>query len=284
MDEETLKAVSLKYPEAGFIIFHGGEPTLMGVKYLERAIEILGERIFLLQTNLIDLDLALIDLLKEHFGSSVGTSLDTSRLPYMERILGNVSIFKSGGIKVHAILTVTSDLTIESALSLVKRFSDSGGSSFSLQFATPVKTDPVEPSHYMEMFMKLSSHPLNNTRKKVLGALCGNLPGGVNGGNCARWVRTIEPDGTLYVCPDFAGQGMLEVGNVLSGGEDINSPGLMLFREREKRLSLSCSEECWPVCRGGCLGLTTFWGKAFEERDPYCEVYREIFRRLRDGE
>jgi radical SAM protein with 4Fe4S-binding SPASM domain len=284
MDEETLKAVSLKYPSARRIIFHGGEPTLMGVNFLKRAIEILGRKVFLLQTNLIYLDSDLINLLKEHFGSSIGTSLDTSRLPFLDRILRNVTVLKENGIEVGAILTVTNDLTTEDEIFVLKKFSEAGGSSFSLQFVTPVKGEPVEPSRYVEIFMELYSHPLNKNRQRVISALCGHISGGINGGNCARWIRTIEPDGTIYVCPDLAGQRILPVGNVLNGGEEIDAPGIRLFNEREKKFSLSCFEECWRLCRGGCFASTFLGDREVLGRDPYCEAYREIFRRIKGGE
>lgn len=254
------------------IIFHGGEPTVVGLDYLKKSVEILGERHYTIQSNLISVDRNLPALLHEHFEGCIGSSFDQGRIPYLDKWLRNVGNLSGRGIKVTVLITVTNALSFGRIENTVNAFERAGGSAFRLQFATPVRSEVVEPSHYADVFSRLFHHPLNESSKRVTDSLCTGFIG-INGGNCAEKVRTVNPDGTVYVCPEFAGQGIFPLGHV-AGREMRDIP--MEFYEREKSLSLECCPDYWQVCRGGCLA-NAYFVRGDRGKDPYCGLYKLLF-------
>lgn len=282
MPLDIVEKVSEKYP-GGRIIFHGGEPTLVGRAYIEKAIRILGDREFIMQSNLIMDNTEIyqwIELITRYFKSSVGTSIDSGRIPYMQQWCRNVEILANNNISVIATVTVTNDISAADIMSMLDMFGDCGGSGFYLQIATPVKTEPVDYDHYFTVWKMLKEHPLNFTSKRLTRAFSSPCNvSGISGGNCAKnGVRTVDVDGTVYVCPDFAGQKIFALGNINDKDFDdtVANKANDIFYDREYELSLSCDEDCWRYCKGGCASLSYF-SKKLSYRDPYCTVYKRIF-------
>jgi uncharacterized protein len=273
MGMDTIRQVHHRYPKAR-IIFHGGEPTLAGADGISRAIDILGERTYLIQSNLIHVSKALRRLISEHFGSQMGTSFDTGRLSHVKKILRNTSRLAEQGIGVSAIITVTGDLTLKTLESFIEGFQEAGGAGFRLQFVTPVKGAPVRPSQYLKAFLTFLDHSLNSTTRRMANASCTGMAG-INGGNCAEVVRTVNPDGTVYVCPEFAGQNVFPLGHITGRLRDRRLCLVPEFYQREKKLALQCCREYWHLCRGGCVSNAFFSG-GHTGRDPFCAIYRKI--------
>jgi radical SAM protein with 4Fe4S-binding SPASM domain len=280
MPTGIVHAVNKKFPQ-GKIVFHGGEPTLMGKEYIKEVINILGERQYILQSNLMFDVIDWVDLLKKHFYSSIGTSIDKGRLSVWDIFLNNTKLLSKAGINVTATVTVTADVTPEQIYECIRQFIEHGGNGFYIQVADPIKTLPVKMDVYKKIYKELYTHPLNKTAKRLYESV--RLPAcfsAVNGGNCAKHgVRTIDPDGAVYVCPDFAGQKIFPLGNILSADFDDSSanPNNDIFYKRERNLILKCNEGCWGLCRGGCAAFTYFNGlDAVSEPDPFCSLYREM--------
>jgi radical SAM protein with 4Fe4S-binding SPASM domain len=282
MSPQVIAGVAQSFP-LSIIVFHGGEPTLAGVEYIEEAISVLGNRTYILQSNMIDFAPIWIPLLKKHFESRIGTSLDTSRMPYIDRWLSNIRRAANNSIHVTAVVTITADMTVEKLAGLLDRFEEAGGTAFRLQFVTPVKTPPVSKKDYVTFIKTFYDHPLNENRRRIEGAACFGAYSGINGGNCGRNLRTIDPDGTVYICPDLAGQGLFPLGNVLHDDAQALIRAEKMFFERERRLALECDEECWRLCRGGCLAAAYFQKGDYLGKDPYCSSYKEIFSFVRGG-
>jgi radical SAM protein with 4Fe4S-binding SPASM domain len=80
----------------------------------------------------------------------------------------------------------------------------------------------------------------------------------------------------VYVCPDFAGQGLFPLGSIHDDSPlSLNGPHRAFF-DREEALSLSCCDD-WHICRGGCFASAYYnTGNALSS-DPYCGAYKEIF-------
>jgi len=276
----VLKAVAARFPTQN-VIFHGGEPTMFGASPIREAISVLGNRDYSIQSNLMNVPKGIGSIVREYCGGIVGTSFDYSRIPYLPSWISNVYSLITKGIKVYVVITVTDDFSATSLEYYISVLAQAGISGFQLQFVTPINTAPISMDKYREIYNALISHPLNRTAKKMLLALnsgCGQLA--VNGGNCARnGVRTIEPNGDVYVCPDFAGQKIFKLGNVLDESFDDGpgNPNNAIFYERERNLVLSCDEDCWTVCQGGCVSFTYFNQKnCASERDPFCRMYKRI--------
>jgi len=276
MSLKVVDAVGKRYRER--VIFHGGEPTLVGDEYLREAINILGKRDYAMQSNLMKVGDWLAPLLKEYFNGEVGTSFDVGRIKFLNLWLKNISFLSSAGINVVVVVTVTSDI-INDIARYIRMFEDAGAIGFYLQFVTPVKTPAMDMREYLDVFKKLSAHRLNRTVRNLQNSI-GCAHQGINGGNCAKnGVRTIDTDGTVYVCPDFAGQKIFPLGNIRDKGFDdsVSNKNNRIFYEREKVLSLKCSDKCWNVCRGGCVSFTYFNQlNCLTDKDPYCNAYKEI--------
>lgn len=265
------------------IVFHGGEPTMMGLPYILDCIKILGARPYVLQSNMINFSSQWLPLLMEHFDGAIGTSLDDARFPHLQRWLNNVAIAANAGIKVTAVVTVTPRLTVRALSQALQQFQEAGGRAFRLQFVTPVKTQAISPESYREFFTAFYDHPLNEARHRIDSALCLGFHNGINGGNCGGSLRTIEPDGTVYVCPDLAGQSLFPLGNVMRPGEG-NVKNDTLFFRRQTILSLKCDDDCWRLCRGGCLASAYFHHGEPMEKDPYCSIYKGLITFTRGEE
>jgi len=308
MSLSVVEAVAEKYPYSR-IIFHGGEPLLRGVSFTREVIKKLGEREYLFQTNLVCEEGILkewVPVFKEYFNSEIGTSLDTSRREVFEKILRNVVYLKKEKVSVVATITILPEDSPEDIVRIVGDFERAGGKGFYLQFATPVKTRPVSFRLIIDVWKRLYNHPLNLSAKRIRDAVKSGMMNGINGGNCAKaGVRTVDPDGEVFVCPDFAGQRIFSMGNILSSDfeDTVQNKGCFYFYEREKMLSLLCDENCWRLCRGGCASLAFFTrglknplknvskNPSFSDYsdledifDPYCRVYKAIFSMINTGE
>jgi len=281
MPLDVVQKTAERFP-SGNVIFHGGEPTLIGIEKTREIISVFGKRDLIMQTNLLTDIIPWVPLLKEHFSSSIGTSFDTGRVPHIGRWLSNVLFLSGEGIKVTATITVTDEMAEKALYKYISMFQDHGGFGFYIQFVTPIKTSPVNMETYSRIYKNLYSHPMNLTSKRLCGSVhtgCASL--GVNGGNCAKnGVRTVDSDGTVYICPDFAGQKIFPIGNIFDNAFDdsIENPNNSIFYEREKNMIIACDEECWRLCNGGCVSFTYFSGKnTFLDRDPFCSAYKEFF-------
>lgn len=283
MSPEVISRTAKLFPSSS-IVFHGGEPTLMGTSYIEDAISALGNRPYILQSNMIDFGPQWIPILKQYFGNRIGTSLDTSRMPYIDNWLSNVRRAADNSIRVTAVVTITTDMTLRTLAGLLDRFEEAGGAAFRLQFVTPINTPPVTTQGYVTFIKTFYERPLNENRRRIEDSIFLGSCNGINGGNCGRNLRTIDPDGTVYVCPDLAGQGLFPLGNILLDDAQALIGQEKMFFERERKLALECKEGCWRQCRGGCLAAAYFHEGDYRAKDPYCESYRQIFSFVRNRE
>jgi len=275
MSLEALKKAGELYPRAKFI-FHGGEPSMVNVSWLYRAVDILKDNPLSMQSNLVSLSDEFIEFMlefKERFGSSIGTSLDLERIKHKKAILDNVCLLAELGFEVTAIITITTP-QVEPYFQLIEEFLKAGGRWFKFQIATPVNGEgflPVEKIR--EIFLRGLNVRGNQLWKMINNYSCG-FPISLFGGNCGRHVRTINPDGTIHVCPELAGEGLTQfsIGDVTNG--ETNKGILSLFAKREAYLRNHCKENCWGYCAGGCFSMAYHSG--FFPADPYCEVYQSI--------
>lgn len=275
MSIDVLKKAKELYPQAKFI-FHGGEPSVVDVEWFYKAIDILKDNPLSMQSNLVDLSESFINFLinfKERFGSSIGTSLDLERIKHKNKILDNVFLLSKFGFEVTAIITVTTP-QIEQYFQLIEEFKKAGGKWFKFQIETSINGDKLPPVEKIkDLFFQALAIEGNQIWKMINSYVCG-IPISLFGGNCGRYIRTINPDGTIYVCPEFAGEGLnhFSIGNVFSG--ETNKKIVSLFAKREAYLRNHCNENCWGYCSGGCFSMAYHSG--LFPFDPYCQVYKHL--------
>lgn len=277
MSLETLEAAAKLFNGSHFI-FHGGEPTVVPLDWFYKAVNIL-KGSFSIQSNLVDIEDSFLDFLDKYrhlFNSSVGTSLDFYRASHLDKILKNVKKLTSRGISVGAIVTVDDTHSVKDYTQLIDSFIKAGGSSFKLQIASPVnRQSAVNLETIKEIFIALMKHPKNRLLSDL--SFCNvGIPTKIFGGNCAKRIRTVNPDGTIYICPEFAGQSIFPVGTLKEPMQNLEN--IKMFYHRNIKLSVECSPYCFSICEGGCLAMS-YWVKGnVEEQDPFCCLYKALIQ------
>jgi len=303
--EEVVEALIRQFPngEHSKIILFGGEPTLYPPDKAKRLLEILkkgGWNEINIQTNLVSVNQEWVEIFKVYTKGHIGTSLDTSRieLGVVDKILANVKRLKKEGIDVSAVITVTRDLTINLFRELVNSFIKAGGYSFKVLPVNPNgREGKVEIEHYLDILkVSLEIHKKFNNFENLLylkRVFTEGVKGYYLGGNCAKYVRTVDPNGDVYVCPDLSGDKQYCVGNLLDGSYEKNKTrvlsvwGYRVFYEREMFLGRSeggCKgKDCFLYCSGGCTASSITVNGNYLTKDPYCEAHRFLLEVIKNG-
>lgn len=269
------------------MVFHGGEPTLMGVDYFQAAnrilFEVLGdERENLgcgMQTNATLLDESWVPVIKEMFGGKIGISFDAdirkiegSHAKFRRKWLENVRMLQDNGIFCMVLMTVTSPLIDKGIDSLFGLFDQLSVRSYRIQRYVPGSfrngPDRLEVSDdefygflgdVLERYFELRkgglisydldpATPLSRSMVTFLGQ-------GVWSGNCMSQNIVINPDGSVGQCPHLAACDEVS-GNILTDPiEDLlYSPARLEGICKQKRICEACGDcEHISVCNGGCL-------------------------------
>lgn len=292
MSEELLEELirnyfsCASYPVVSFV-WHGGEPTLRGLSFYRKAVEL--QKQYLpegyecwnnLQTNGLALDEEWCSFLKEnHF--DVGLSIDGTRLihdryrsdasgnPTYERIRKNISLLQKYGIQPDLLCTLTED-TAQSASSVydtLKRMKTGW-----IQFIPIVNHDAegnlseesVRPASYGDFLCKLFREWVLKDFGRSNIQMFAELLNIYNGGSpsvcwmsetCGR-ALVVESSGHIYSCDHFVNE-KHDLGDVrtMSFEEALASDLQKTFGMSKKE---ALSEKCricpyLHLCHGGCL-------------------------------
>ena len=309
MTGETLEKVAaavFAYADAQVsLLFQGGEPTLAGVAFYEKLIEL--ERKYnvrrlpvahALQTNGLEISEEMIRFLaREEF--LVGVSLDGGAAahdaarpdaegkPTFERVRANLDRLRTAGVQCNALCVVNADVARqpEAAFQALARY---GFVQF-IPCLDPLEGSPrpdaLTPEAYLA-FLKaifplyerayyagrpVSVRAFDNWILMLMGLppeSCGMA------GRCAPGL-VVESDGELYPC-DFYALDDWRLGNVADAAiaEALRCEAMRRFLSA----SLAVPEQCracrwYPLCRNGCR----------RERDPrtgvnrWCAAHRGFF-------
>lgn len=274
MSLETLKKIGKTFPNSHFI-FHGGEPLTVPVDWYEKTFEYLIGT-FSLQTNLVHLSREHFEFLikyRDLFGNSIGTSLDFYRVKYLTDILKNTYSLANKGFRVTAILTVDDQHKYDDYKKLIDLFKKSGGYNFKIQILSPIYSKQVNYKRISNTYKRLF-YLNGNILKENLNVCLQGIPIKLFGGNCAKGVRTVNPDGSIYICPEFAGQRIFSVGDINNPQANLNN--VKMFYKRSINLLSQCDNDCYNICEGGCLALTYWINNNFHTKDPFCFLYKEL--------
>ena len=291
MTDETLVAFIRQYiaagpgPQASFV-WHGGEPTLAGLDFYRRAVEL--QRKYLpdgwtcwnnLQTNGVLLDDEWCAFLAEnHF--DVGLSIDGTRWLHDQHRLDAhgggsyaaaadaVRRLQSHGVQPDLLCTVTSEIAAE-PLAVYRTLRDFGTGW--MQFIPIVRLDPsgeltddsVGADEYGDflcaIFDEWTLHDLGRNDVQLFAETARTLVGGEPGlcwlaPTCGR-ALVVEADGGVYSCDHYVTPAH-RLGDLASGDlrELADSPAQFRFGD-DKRAGLSarCRACAWlRFCNGGC--------------------------------
>lgn len=275
MSIDTVKRTGKIFSNSHFI-FHGGEPLTVPIKWYEEALEYL-EGSFSMQSNLVHLSKEHFNFLTKYrdlFNSSIGTSLDFYRIDYITSILENIYALANKGFKVTAILTVDDQHEYDDYVRLIGLFKKSGGYNFKIQLLSPVLLKRINYRKISDTYKRLFHLNSNILKEDLLNVCLPGIPMKLFGGNCAKGVRTVNPDGSIYICPEFAGQRIFSVGDINNPQANLNN--VKMFYKRSINLLSQCDNDCYNICEGGCLAMTYWINSNFHTKDPFCFLYKEL--------
>lgn len=290
MPPETLEAVLKKALAAAegscSIAFQGGEPTLAGLDFFERAVELQekhnvgGVKIRnAIQTNGICIDESWARFLAQH-QFLVGLSLDglrrthdANRLTYdcqgtFYRVLEAAAVLEKAGADFN-ILTVVNKQTAAQIYRIYAFYKRQGYRY--LQFIpcldpighTPGETDwSLTPGDYGAFLCTLfdlwfedfrrGEQPYIRQFENYVAILCGYLPEACDmRGRCSNQF-VVEADGSVYPCDFYALDGY-RLGSFLDNTAEELERAAEAFIEASRPRPPGCADcRYYPLCRGGC--------------------------------
>ncbi len=316
MDDETLERLVDTYlfyagPEATFA-FQGGEPTLAGLPFYKRLIELQMSRgrggqavANSLQTNGVLLDDAWCEFLKQ-YNWLVGLSVDGPEemhdryrpdrggQPTWARTMRAFEILKKHRVDV-SILCVLSQANIDHPRE-VYRFLRSAGAD-SIQYIPLAEFDAegkplpfaLRPEQYGRFMCETFDlwWPERRTVRvryfdNIAEALAGQKPGNCTLHATCDSYAVIEYNGDVYPC-DFFVEGAWKLGNIheSSWPEIARAQRRSTFAAKKTLPAPECQVcEFAPVCKGGCPKLRHGSRQRFEDLDYFCPSYKAIFGKV----
>lgn len=314
MSYKVLEALTVQYLRiAGDIAsfcWQGGEPTLMGLEFFERAMHLQRANVRsgqalsnTIQTNglLINHDWA--RFLKRH-GFLVGVSLDGPKELHdhyrkdgaqrgsFDRVMRAIGCLREHDVEFN-ILCVLNDVTVKHPERLIEFFLSHDLRY--LQFIPCVEWDEsgeriapfsVTPEAYGEFLCRAfdmwhgDGVPQFYERffNDVLAVYAGyGMPTCVMKRRCGDYV-VVEYNGDVYAC-DFFVEPQWRYGNLLESPleELLKIPVALRFRERKRLLSRECLSCRWlHICNGGCPKYRMFAG-GVECVNYFCGAYKRFF-------
>lgn len=292
------------------LVFHGGEPLLLGKSFYLEAFSFLNRqrRAFYtsIQTNLTLLDEEFISIFAAN-NCTVGTSIDGSKLMHdtnrtykdgrgtYDDVLRAVTALEADEAPFGGFVVTLNDTNIASAENLydsLRCFKDTS-IGFSIVFKSTDTSETILDSKQLGGFLVdlfdiwvHDDSPLRlaffeNIIRNYLGInLC---PECTFSKQCADNFLAINALGDVFACCDFEGMQKYSYGNILNSDfQDIwESPirRALLDRLSSNTISQECCEcEHFDICNSGCMAKTT---RGFSDRDCYCVAYRMLFSYIR---
>jgi serine-type anaerobic sulfatase-maturating enzyme len=320
MSDEVLTAMIRRYmklrmPQSVFA-WQGGEPTLMGLPFFERAVSLMqqfgqrGQSVSnALQTNGILIDEKWCKFLRG-YNFLVGLSLDGPpeihdhyRVTMNDKgthaeVLRAFKLMQQSQVEFNT-LTVVNELTAKHAKTLYGYFLELGMKH--MQFIPCIETDSrtlephpfsVTPEAYADFLCEL----FDCWKKDVFdcvsirmfdGILNKELTGCTNlcylDGTCGE-CPVIEYNGDVYPC-DFFVEPEQKLGNILKTPLDkiVTRAKARQFRAGRFKLPGDCEGCEWVnLCRGGCMKDRERIGGSFDVPTWFCETYKRFFPYVHD--
>lgn len=317
MSEQTLKNVirktMLRAEREAVYAFQGGEPTLRGISFFERVVEL--EKQYnrngiavhnVLQTNGYLIDEAWCEFLKKnHF--LVGLSVDgikethdsfrhtTEGEATFERVCHAADLLKRYGVDYN-ILTVVNKRTA-SEIAEIYRFYKEKGWQYQ-QYIVCLepfgeKRGEMEyaltPEAYGKFLIQLfqlwyedakrGEAPFIRQFENYINLLNGYQPEACEQRGICGMQTVVEADGSVYPCDFYVFDEYL-LGNFNENRLDeiYAAPDLSNFIERSAKIADECGEcSYYKLCRGGCQRNREFDVRRGTYRNYFCAAYKMFF-------
>jgi uncharacterized protein len=320
--EETIRQVMTQGPDEVVFVWQGGEPTLMGLPFYEKAVElqqrygknqVVGNA---LQTNGLLLDGAWARFLSR-YSFLVGLSLDGPEPIHdhyrktrggsgtWAQTIASAKMLIAAGVAVNA-LAVVNDHSQNFPAEIYRFFKDQGLRY--MQFIPCVEPDSqhlakpagfsASPRGYGEFLCRVfdlwladfdRGAPTTSVRffDSLLQRYAGAKPPECTLLHACGEYLVIEHTGELFSC-DFYVEPAWRLGNVMQDqlADVLNSPRQAAFGSQKAALAETCLSCEWRhVCRGGCTKHR--WpDETAESINYFCDAYKMFFAhadaRLRD--
>jgi radical SAM protein with 4Fe4S-binding SPASM domain len=292
------------HQESAHILWHGGEPLMIGADWYFRAGEVLDRELpdhsESMQTSLIPLRREHLALINQRHGGFVGSSIDFSQRQfhnsveeYHKRWMDKVTLARDNGITViPGVVPTRRELGREAFM--VKWFVDRGFEAFNIDRYNAYNTyfedraSNLQHSYFlmglfdalMEEMDRTGSAPLVGAIKASITGVLAGRGGDRWGGTCQNDFIVVEPDGSLNTCPD---KSSFEdsFGNVTKGYDDFAKNKFRRKWVRHQEFShkeshcFSCENQ--PFCQSGCP-ITPNGTKHGEDE---CSGYRSYLAHVR---
>ncbi|WP_310622240.1 radical SAM protein [Flexibacterium corallicola] len=302
--------------EKALLLFHGGEPMLMGPDFYWKAWEYV--RIthpnlhFSMQTNILGYESSRWkDLLKGPFKSSVSTSYDPDGINRTYKGSGELygRIFwkrldsmLADGFHPKVIGTYTND-TIATSHEMYDTAKSYDNQTFDIRvnYRYPAGRDHgsgemLSPDLYGKVLIELYDRwiadmpsfdvtPVDEMFKAVVGLETARCP----------WTRTcggrflgVEPNGDVYNCSEFADLGDTDYcfGNLETDSVDqmLMSGPAKLMRLRRIKLPVDCTTcSHFKECGGGCMRDAVLYGRGLGGKFYYCWSWKQVFAHIKNS-
>ncbi len=315
MQEETLERLIdsflfYSYPNSVFA-FQGGEPTLAGLPFFRRVVELQGERgrngqnvSNAIQTNGMLLDEDWCALFRE-YRWLVGLSLDgpeevhdlhrVNRAGHStwKRVVESLRLMQREKVEFN-VLCVLSKANVGKAKELYRFFTGLGVDNIQYiplsEFDENGKPLPytITAAEYGQFLCETFDLWWPQRRKirirtfdNIAEALAGQKPGSCTMHETCDSYVVVEYNGDIYPC-DFFVERDWRLGNIgIDSWTEIARKQRRYSFARKKTLAHPECEVCeWQaMCHGGCPKSRYAMNRRFEDLDYFCEAYRMMFRK-----
>lgn len=302
--------------EKAVLIWHGGEPMLMGPDFYWKAWEyarsVKPEIVFSMQTNILGYDSRRWkDVFTDVMQTRISTSFDPdeqfrvykgstslyTRIFYdrLEKMIEDNIIPK--------VIGTYSEETAHLSEMMYDKAASYGDKAFNLRFnyrypagRDSGKGELITPDTYGKMITKLYNRwiqelpsftitPLDEMLKKTIGLEAKRCPWTRE---CGGHFFGIEPNGDVYNCSEFADLDDPEYcfGNAFSmtGDELLKSRAATLIRRRRVNVPSDCLTcRHFEECEGGCMRDSVLYGRGLGGKFYYCWSWKMTFDRIKES-
>lgn len=315
--EEIFDALEPRLHPTATLIWHGGEPMLLGPTFYRAAYEYArakhpGIR-FSLQSNMLSYNQRWNEVFRDVFEGSISTSWDPDEL--CRTMKGSQELYSriyhsrmdkilKDGWRPKVISTFTEE-TIDLAHVVFDRALDSArkGHTYDirLNYRYPAGRASEEgpsilPKTYGKVLLEIYERwiaeapdflvtPLDQMFKKVTGEEIARCPWSKG---CTGRIIGLEPNLDVYNCGEFAdlGDNQYCFGNLLQDGIDacLTSPAARALSRRQILHPDSC-KSCihYAECEAGCMRDSVLFDRGLYGKFFYCESWQMVFSRIKQS-
>ncbi len=300
-----------------YLIWHGGEPMMLGTAFYEEAYEYARARLpgvrFSMQSNMLAYNARWNDVFERIFGGSLSTSWDPDE--QCRTVKGSAELYArlfrdkheamlKDGWRPMIISTISED-TAPLCHEIYNRAlaADRRGTPYDIRLnyrypAGRASDDgsSIAPETYARTLLEIYERwltdaprftvtPLNQMFLKVAGSEIGRCPWAKG---CTGHIVGIEPNFDVHNCGEFADLADPEFnfGNLLTDGIEacLTSNAARCLSMRRVKVPDSC-KSCihFEECEGGCMRDSVLFDRGLYGKFYYCLAWQELFSRIKES-